>query len=83
MNAIHECYGLGKLEEFVNDETPALTAEALLGAVWKSNLRRVRPESPRRPLRHRRDACSMAWRMPVPPRSTEPAGPRRRREMTL
>ena len=32
MNAIHECYGLGKLEEFVNDETPALTAEALLGA---------------------------------------------------
>ena len=32
MNAIHECYGLGKLEEFVNGETPALTAEALLGA---------------------------------------------------
>ena len=30
--------------------------------VWKSNLRRVRPESPRRPPRHRRDACSMAWR---------------------
>jgi hypothetical protein len=30
--------------------------------VWKSNLRRVRPESPRRPLRHRRDTCSMAWR---------------------
>jgi hypothetical protein len=25
-------------------------------------LRRVRPESPRRPPRHRRDACSMAWR---------------------
>ena len=25
-------------------------------AVWKSNLRRVRPP------RHRRDACSMAWR---------------------
>ena len=24
-------------------------------------LRRVRPESPRRPPRHRRDACSMAW----------------------
>ena len=31
-------------------------------AVRKSNLRRVRPESPRRPPRHRRDACSMAWR---------------------
>jgi hypothetical protein len=31
-------------------------------SVWKSNLRRVRPESPRRPPRHRRDACSMAWR---------------------
>ena len=30
--------------------------------VWKSNLRRVRPESPRRPPRHRRDTCSMAWR---------------------
>jgi hypothetical protein len=25
-------------------------------------LRRVRAESSRRPLRHRRDACSMAWR---------------------
>ena len=25
-------------------------------------LRRVRPESPRRPPRHRHDACSMAWR---------------------
>ena len=33
-----------------------------LRAVWKSNLRRVRPESPRQPPRHRRDACSMAWR---------------------
>ena len=29
---------------------------------WKSNLRRVRAESPRRPPRHRRDTCSMAWR---------------------
>ena len=28
----------------------------------ESNLRRVRPESPRRPPRHRRDACSIAWR---------------------
>ena len=28
-------------------------------------LRRVRPESPRRPPRHRRDACLMAWRCRV------------------
>ena len=26
--------------------------------------------------------CSMAWRMPVPHRSTDPGGPRHRREMT-
>ena len=30
--------------------------------VWKSNVPRVRSESPRRPPRHRRDTCSMAWR---------------------
>jgi hypothetical protein len=30
--------------------------------VWIKILRRVRAESPRRPPRHRRDACSMAWR---------------------
>ena len=34
--------------------------------VWKSNLRRVRSESPRLPPRHRRDACSMAWRCSAP-----------------
>jgi hypothetical protein len=34
----------------------------VLASVWKSNLRRFRPESTRRPSRHRRDACSMAWR---------------------
>ena len=34
-----------------------LCDERMLWAVWKSNLRRVR-----RPPRHRRDACSMAWR---------------------
>ena len=39
-----------------------LCDERMLWAVWKSNLRRVRPESPRRPPRHRRDTCSMAWR---------------------
>ena len=29
-------------------------------SAWKWNLRRVRPESPRRSPRHRRDACSTA-----------------------
>ena len=33
------------------------------GPVWKPKiLRRIRVESSRRPPRHRRDACSMAWR---------------------
>ena len=31
-------------------------------AVWNQILRRVRAEASRRPPRHRRDACSMAWR---------------------
>ena len=31
-------------------------------SVWIKILRRVRAESSRRPPRHRRDACSMAWR---------------------
>ena len=31
-------------------------------AVWKPKLRRVRTESSRRIPRHRRDACSIAWR---------------------
>ena len=44
------------------DEWDALALNYTSGTVWKSNLRRVRPESPRRPPRHRRDACSMAWR---------------------
>ena len=48
-------------------ETVALDAELRnrnpLHPVWKSKiLRRVRAESSRRPPRHRRDACSMAWR---------------------
>ena len=34
--------------------------------VWKSNLRRVRSESPCLPPRHRRDTCSMAWRCSAP-----------------
>ena len=45
-------------------------------------LRRVCPESPRRPPRHRRDTCSMAWRCRFLIRSTEPARPRHRREMS-
>jgi hypothetical protein len=44
------------------DEWDALALNYTSGTVWKSNLRRVRPESPRRPPHHRRDACSMAWR---------------------
>ena len=34
----------------------------VLGCVEIKKLRRVHSESPRRPPRHRRDACSMAWR---------------------
>jgi hypothetical protein len=44
-------------------------------------LRRVRPESPRRPPRHRRDACSMAWQWrgssPADRASTAASLPRR------
>ena len=45
-------------------------------------LRRVRAESPRRPPRHRRDACWMAWRCRFLTARTEPARQRHRREMT-
>ena len=45
-------------------------------------LRRVRAESSRHPPRHRRDACSMAWRCRFSRRSTELGRPRHRREMT-
>ena len=44
------------------DEWDALALNYTSGTVRKSNLRRVRAESSRRPPRHRRDACSMAWR---------------------
>jgi len=37
-----------------------LDADGAAVPVWNSNLRRVRPGSPRRPPRHRRDACSTA-----------------------
>ena len=44
------------------DEWDALALNYTSVTVWISNLRRVRAESSRRPPRHRRDACSMAWR---------------------
>ena len=46
----------------LNSNEPDFKMFFEFGSVWKSNLRRVRPESPRRPPCHRRDACSMAWR---------------------
>ena len=45
-------------------------------------LRRVRAESSRRPPRHRRDACSMAWRCRFLTARRSLARPRHRREMT-
>ena len=39
-----------------------VTQRPVLGCVEIKILRRVRAESSRRPPRHRRDACSMAWR---------------------
>jgi hypothetical protein len=44
-----------------NDDGPALPP-GVAGCVEIKILRRVRAESSRRPPRHRRDACSMAWR---------------------
>ena len=41
---------------------PTALILAVLNCVEIKILRRVRPESPRRPPRRRRDACSMAWR---------------------
>ena len=40
---------------------PAALILAVLNCVEIKILRRVRPESPRRPPRHRRDTCSIAW----------------------
>ena len=49
-----------------DNETPDLNDLYTNFEVWTcveiKILRRVRPESSRRPPRHRRDACSMAWR---------------------
>ena len=39
-----------------------LVLEGVAGCVEIKILRRVRADSSRRPPRHRRDACSMAWR---------------------
>ena len=44
----------------------AATAAARPRPVWKPNYG-ARPESPRRPPRHRRDTCSMAWRCDLSP----------------
>ena len=59
--------------------------EDLEAAGWdlcgNQNLRRVRAESTRRPPRHRRDACSMAWRCRFLT-ARPPGRPRHRREMT-
>ena len=41
---------------------PTALILAVLNCVEIKILRRVRPESPRRPPRHRHDACSTAWR---------------------
>jgi serine/threonine protein kinase len=41
---------------------PWMAKDHVVNCVEIKILRRVRPESPRRPPRHRRDACSMAWR---------------------
>ena len=67
LNKLHalDASDLQRARAFV--ETVALDAELRnrnpLHPVWKSKiLRRVRAESSRRPPRHRRDACSMAWR---------------------
>ena len=54
---------------------------ALCAAVHKSNCRDA-STAQSWPLRHRRDACSMAWRCRFLHRSTEPTGQRHRREMT-
>ena len=47
-------YGDSGLFDVMNTCGPELSVN--------QNLRRVRAESSRRPPRHRRDACSMAWR---------------------
>jgi hypothetical protein len=44
------------------EEPEHLLRAAAAGLCGNQNLRRARAESSRRPPRHRRDACSMAWR---------------------
>ena len=54
---------LGLFYEIYRDRDGASRdAWAVVACVEIKILRRVRPESPRRPPRHRRDTCSMAWR---------------------
>ena len=50
----------GDAGDCVRLQTEATLAK--VDACVESSLRRVRPESPRPPPRHRRDTCSMAWR---------------------
>ena len=48
--------------EFVEDLTAEEATPVVMDCVEIKILRRVRAESSSRPPRHRRDACSMAWR---------------------
>ena len=59
-----------------------IPSRGVLRCVEIKILRRVRAEPSRRPPRPRRDACSITVAVPVRHRSTEPARPRHRREMT-
>ena len=59
-----------------------LDFQTVNGCVEIKILRRVRAKSSRRPPRHRRDACSMAWRCRFLTARTEPARQRHCREMT-
>ena len=52
------------------------------GCVEIKILRRLRAESPRRPPRHRRDACSMAWRCRFLAARPSQKKPHHRREVT-
>jgi hypothetical protein len=50
-----------KAANAASDASKQMMEAARYRAVWNQILRRVRAESSRRPPRHRRDACSMAW----------------------
>ena len=50
-----------KAANAASDASKQMMEAARYRAVWNQILRRVRAESSRRPPRHRRNACSMAW----------------------